>query len=115
MSERIGREGFIKGIFVLLVIVSTVFIGISFGKPYYRYNTLRSHTKDFLYLEITDLKAIRQKIMEEAKELQVPLNENNLSVVTFGKVVKVKAEWTEVVDFWGYYQKELSFVMQVEY
>ena len=31
------------------------------------------------------------------------------------KVIKVKATWSETVDFWGYYQKKLDFVMEEEY
>ena len=31
------------------------------------------------------------------------------------KMIKVKATWSETVDFWGYYQKKIDFVMEEEY
>jgi hypothetical protein len=59
---------------------------------------------------------IKSEIMKDAEELHVPLDEENLSVVvTPTKIVKVRATWSETVDFWGYYQKQLDFVMETEY
>jgi hypothetical protein len=118
MKGRMGREGSITNWLLLLVFIALVFVGISFGKPYYRYNTLRSHTKDILSSEITSLPAIKEQVLEAAKELNVPLSEENLEVTTkgnLGKIINVKATWSETVNFWDYYQKQLDFVMEVEY
>ena len=112
---RMGRQGSIKTWLLLLVFGALVFVGISFGKPYFRYNTLRSHTKDILSSELSALPAIKEKVLEEAKELNVPLKEENLEVTTVNKIIKVKATWSETVNFWDYYQKQLDFVMEVEY
>ncbi len=103
--------------FILLLLLAAIgFVGISFGKPYFRYNTLRSHTKDILALELGNADAIKTKILAEAAELQVPLDEDNLSVViNNSKIIKVNANWSEVVDFWGYYQKKIDFDLQTEY
>jgi hypothetical protein len=115
MMERIGERGFFKGFFCLLILVAVVFVGISFSKPYYRWYTLGSHTRDFLKTDIGDIKAIRKNIMDNAVELKVPLDENDLEVSIVNKIVKVKATWSETVDFWGYYQKKIDFVMEEEY
>ncbi|MGE5299867.1 MAG: hypothetical protein ACM3MB_02760 [Acidobacteriota bacterium] len=118
MSTGSGNRGFIKGFFLLVLFVGVSFLLISFGKPYYRYNTLRSHTKDILMMELGNVQAIREKIMAEAAELHVPLEEENLSVTQqgpLGKVIRVKATWSETVNFWGYYQKQLDFDMEEEY
>lgn len=115
MKNRIGNRGFVKGVLSLFILVAVVFAGISFGKPYYRYYMLGSHTRDFLKTEVGNINAIRQNIMDNAAELNVPLNEKDLDVVIKMKFVKVRATWSETVDFWGYYQKRFDFVMEEEY
>jgi hypothetical protein len=115
MKGRIGRQGFITTLLLLLFLGALGFVGISFGKPYMRYNTLRSHTKDILSSELSVLPAIKEKIMADAAELKVPLKEENLELTMDNKIIKVKATWSETVNFWDYYQKQLDFVMEVEY
>ena len=115
MNERIGEKGLIKGIFIVLVLVAVVFLSISFGTPYYRYYVLGSHTRDILKSEIGRIETIRTKIMEEAKELNVPLDEENLEVVLDKKIIRVNASWTDTVDFWGYYEKKIDFSINEEY
>ena len=112
MKGGIGREGFVKLFLTLSLVVAITFVGISFGKPYYRFNTLRSHTKDLLLSDLTNIEMIKKGIMKDAEELDIPLDEENLSVIAdpSTKIIKVKATWSETVDFWGYYQKRLDFV-----
>jgi hypothetical protein len=115
MMKKIGNRGFVKGVLSLGILVVIIFIGISFGKPYYRSYALGSHTRDFLKTEIGDPEAIKKNVMKDAAELHVPLDEKNLEVVMVNKVIKVRATWSETVDFWGYYQKQFDFVMEEEY
>ncbi len=115
MMKKIGERGFVKGFFGLCILVAIVFVLISFGKPYYRYYTLGSHTRDFLKTDVGDINAIRKNITDNAVELKVPLDENDLEVRIEGKMIKVRANWSETVDFWGYYQKKFDFVMEEEY
>ena len=88
---------------------------LSFGKPYYRYYTLSSRTKDFLKGDTYDVEGIRKNILENAADLHVPLDEKDLDVTIKLKIVRVRATWSETVDFWGYYQKQLDFAMDEEY
>jgi len=115
MMKKIGDRGSITGFLWLIILVAVVFVGISFGKPYYRHMSFSSHTRDFLKSDIYDVGTIRKNILEDAEALKVPLDENNLEVVVKNKMVKVKATWSETVDFWGYYQKKIDFVMEEEY
>jgi len=115
MMKKIGERGFVKGFFGLFILVAIVFVGISFGKPYYRYYSLGSQTRDFLKTDVGDINAIRKDIINNAAELKVPLDEQDLDVRIEKKIVKVKATWSETVDFWGYYQKKFDFVMEEEY
>jgi hypothetical protein len=114
MMKNIGNRGSIKGFFWLIVLVALVFVGISFGKPYYRYYALGSNTLDFLKTDIGDIEAVRKHVIKDAVDLQVPLDEKDLEVVKVEKTIKVKATWSETVDFWGYYQKKIDFVMEEE-
>jgi len=114
MMKKIGNRGFVKGVLSLCILVAIIFIGISFGKPYYRFYALGSHTRDFLKTDVGDIDAIKKNVMKDAAELNVPLDEADLEVVSLNKIIKVKATWSETVDFWGYYQKQLDFVMEEE-
>ena len=114
MMKKIGNRGFVKGVLSLCILVAIIFIGISFGKPYYRFYALGSHTRDFLKTDVGDIDAIKKNVMKDAAELNVPLDEAALEVVSLNKIIKVKATWSETVDFWGYYQKQLDFVMEEE-
>ena len=114
MMKKIGNRGFVKGFLSLFILVAIVFVGISFGKPYYRFYALGSHTRDFLKTDVGDIDAIKKNVMKDAAELNVPLDEADLEVVSLNKIIKVKATWSETVDFWGYYQKQLDFVMEEE-
>jgi hypothetical protein len=115
MMKKIGNRGFVKGFLVLCVLVAIVFAGVSFGKPYYRYYSLSSHTRDFLKSDTFSPETIRKNIMADAEELNVPLAEEDLEVSVKQKNVKVRATWSETVDFWGYYQKTFDFVMEEDY
>ncbi len=115
MSRKTGEKGYVKGFFILLLLAAIVFVLISLGKPYFRYYQLGSHTRDVLKSEIGNLNAIRGKIIEEANALKIPLEEENLEVVLDKKIIRVKATWSETVDFWGYYQKKFDFTMNEEY
>jgi hypothetical protein len=115
MKDNIRDKGFIKGIFFILLFVAVMFVLLSFGKPYFRYYTLGSHTRNALKMDIGSIDVIRAKIKEDAKELNIPLEDEDLQVVLENKTIRVKATWSDTVDFWGYYQKKLNFTMNEEY
>ena len=117
MKEDMGSRGFVKFIITVLLVIGIAFVGMTFAKPYYRFITFRSHTKDILMSELGSVELIRKGIMEEADALNVPLDGENLEVNlnTRTKVIKVQATWSETVDFWGYYQKQIDFEMKTEY
>jgi len=115
MKYQIGDRGSIKVILLILVLVAIAFVGISYAKPYYKYYTLGAHTRDFLKSDVGDVEMIKKDIMKNAEELKIPLTESNLSVIIVLKLIKVKATWSDTVDFWGYYQTKLDFVMEEEY
>ena len=115
MKNGIGEKGFIKVVLVVAILAAFAFVAVSFAQPYYRYYMLGSHTRDILKSEIGNIDVIREKVLENAKELNIPLDEKNLEVTLDKKIIRVKATWSETVDFWGYYQKKFDFTMNEEY
>jgi hypothetical protein len=115
MKDRLNRQGSIKVIFCLVLMVAAAFVLISFGRPYYQYYTLDHYAHDELLIEVGDVNTIRQNVLKRAAELGIPLDPDNLEVTVNSKVVTVKAKWSEVVDFWGYYTKKLDFTVNEAY
>jgi hypothetical protein len=115
MRKDLGQKGFIKGIIGLFLLIALILAGTTFARPYYRYYSLGSHTRDFLRTEIGNVETIRKNIMKDAAELDVPLNEKDVSISVVQKIIKVKATWTDTVDLWGFYQTSVDFVMEEEY
>ena len=115
MIKGLGEKGFIKTLLGLFLLIALMAAGVTFARPYYRYYTLGSHTRDFLKTDIGDVNAIKKHIIEDAAELGVPLDDKDVSVSVVKKTIKVRAVWTETVDLWGFYQKSVDFVMEEDY
>jgi hypothetical protein len=113
MKDKLGNKGFVRR-FHLILISLFLLIGIPYAKPYYRYYALLWHTGDTMKIE-TNSKNIKEKIMEYAKSKKVPLMKENLTVDIDKMTVKVKAHWNDKVDYFGYYQKKLTFSIDEEF
>ncbi len=112
MRKDLGEEGLIKTLLGLFLLIALIAAAVSFIRPYYSYHTLGSHTRDYLMTEVGDVNAIRKHILADAAELGIPLEEKDLSVEIKQKIVRVKASWTDTVDLWGYYRKDIDFTME---
>lgn len=112
-----GEKGFVKTLLGLSLLVALIYVGVTLAKPYYRYYQFGSHTRDFLKTDIGEVNMIRKNMLEDAAELGIPLNDKDLtvSVNTFRKQVRVKATWTETVDLFGQYRKDIGFVLEEEW
>ena len=114
MKKIMENEGFIKGVVYLLIFGLAVIITISFAMPYYRYYILKMQSEGYLKIENSIIEKLNEKIMETAKELKVPLTEDNLKITRVEETLFLKAHWTEVVDIFGKYQKELYFSLDLK-
>lgn len=117
MKRAAGEKGFMKTLLGLGLLVAVIYIGVTLARPYYRYYQFGSHTRDFLKTDIGDANLIKKHMLEDAAELGVMLNDKDVtvSVDTFRKRVVVKATWTDTVDFFGQYQKDIDFVLEEEW
>ena len=114
MNGLRNEKGFIKVAFILAVLALCVYAGIQFGTPYYRYSVFKSDAKEITRVGLGDVKRTKTMLFEKAQELKLPLQEDDLSVVVTDNRVLVKTSWSETVDLFGIYQKELNFSIDIE-
>ena len=111
MKERLGEQGSATAIIYLLIFIALVYLGISFGTPFYHYHAFRSQAEGYLKIDTIQPKVVRGRILKAAKDYNVPLLEQNL-VVTRDESTNtfaLKADWSETVDLFGYYKKKYDF------
>jgi hypothetical protein len=109
-----NEKGFIKFVSITALLVFLIYLGIQFGMPFYRYSAFKSDVKEVARISLGDVNRTRTDIFERAKELNIPLEEENLIVTKSGNRVRVKSSWSETVDILGLYQKKLDFTVDVE-
>jgi hypothetical protein len=114
MNVLRNEKGFIKVAFILAVLALCVYAGIQFGTPYYRYSVFKSDAKEIARIGLGDVKRTHTMLFDKAKELKLPIEEDDISVVVTDKRVLVKTSWSETVDLFGIYQKELNFNIDIE-
>jgi hypothetical protein len=114
MNVLRNEKGFIKVAFILAVLALCIYAGFQLGTPYYRYSVFKSDAKEIARVGLGDVKRTQTMLFDRAKELRLPLEEDDLSVVVTDKRVLVKTSWSETVDFFGIYQKELNFSIDIE-
>lgn len=114
MKYKFNNEGFIRLVHLLLIGLLLLIL-IPLTQPYYRYFMLLWHTNNSIKLNAGNMTTMRKEIMAYAKEKKVPLLDRNLIISTEDTTVKVKLYWTDSIDYYGYYQKPLKFVINDEY
>lgn len=114
MKNRSHEEGFVKGVVYLLLFALLVFIGISFAMPYYRYYAFKTQAAGYMKMENAAPDMIKDRIVEYVKESNLPVAEENISITQYGTGNLLTASWSEEVNLFGYYQKELTFNVELE-
>lgn len=109
-----NENGFFKFILSMAVLAFLIYAGIQFGMPYYRYSSFKTDAKELATISLGDLGKTKAGILEKAQELKLPLTEKDVEVIQSGKLVRVKAAWSETVDLLGVYQKTINFTLDVE-
>ncbi len=97
-------------VILTLAIVGSFFYGIYlFGMPYYRYYAFDSAVQDSSKFHSYRAVDVQKDLVEKAKDLGLPLDENTINVSgSFGKYV-IQAKWSETVDVVGLYQYVYHF------
>ena len=109
-----NEKGFIKFIFVTIILVFCAYLGIKFGIPYYKHSAFQSDVKELARISLGDTNKTKAQLFERARELKLPLEEKDIMVTRTEKTVRVKTSWEDTVDVLGFYQKTLKFSVDVE-
>ncbi|MFH1025075.1 MAG: hypothetical protein V1764_00155 [Nitrospirota bacterium] len=109
-----NEKGFIKFIFVTIILVFCAYLGIKFGIPYYKHSAFQSDVKELARISLGDTNKTKAQLFERARELKLPLEEKDIMVTRTEKTVRVKTSWEDTVDVLGFYQKTLKFSVDIE-
>ncbi|HMK50643.1 MAG TPA: hypothetical protein VK435_11365 [Thermodesulfovibrionales bacterium] len=114
MNELRNERGSVKVIFTLAFVVLCVYVGLKIGTPYYRYSVFKSDAREIARVGLGDISRTKTMLVERAQELKLPIGEEDISVNVTNKTVLINTSWAETVDFFGVYQKELDFSVNIE-
>jgi hypothetical protein len=114
MNTLRNEKGFIKVVFVILLLIFLGYAGIQFGMPYYRYSALKSDVKELARISLGQVEKTKEQVFERAQELKIPVSEEDIKVTKTDSTVIVKTNWSETVDILGFYQKRLDFDIRIE-
>jgi hypothetical protein len=114
MKSLRNEKGYIKFVLVVIILALCAYLGIKFGAPYYRYSVFKSDAKEITRISLGDVQKTKALLFERAQELKLPIEEDTISVTVNNKTVYVSTSWTETVDLFGIYQKDLNFAVDIE-
>lgn len=114
MKVLSNEKGFVKFVFVMLVLAVLVYSGFQFGMPYYRYSAFKSDVRDLARISVGDAERTKAQIVERSQELRIPVGAQDITVIKTERTVRVKTSWSETVDLFGLYQKQLKFTLNIE-
>lgn len=114
MKALNNEKGFVKVLFVILLLIFLGYAGFQFGIPYYRYSAFKADTKELARVSLGQVDKTKEQVFERAQELNIPLSAEDISVTKTEKTVIVTTAWSETVDILGLYQKRLDFDIRIE-
>ena len=109
-----NEKGYVKFVLIVVILALCAYLGIQFGMPYYRYSVFKADAKEITRTSLGDIKKTQTLLYERAQELKLPIEENDISVTVQNKTVSVSTSWSETVDLFGIYQKDLNFAVDIE-
>jgi hypothetical protein len=110
-----NERGTIKALLVILILACMVYVGFKLGIPYYKYSAFKSEAKEIARISrATQIGRTQTQIYERARELNIPIEEEDITVTQTANGLHVETGWTETVDFLGLYQYTFDFVVDVE-
>ncbi len=108
------QRGFVKPILCLILLAASIYVGIQFGIPYYRYSAFKDEVKELARVGLGNVEKIKTDVYEAAKTLKIPVEKEDIEVTKRGENVRVQTSWTLNVDLLGLYQKEINFKIDIE-
>ncbi|MCG2721985.1 MAG: hypothetical protein L6290_08235 [Thermodesulfovibrionales bacterium] len=109
-----NEKGFIKVLFVILLLIFLGYAGFQFGMPYFRHSAFKADVKELARVSLGQVDKTKAQVFERAQELNIPVSEEDIKVSKTEKTVIVTTAWSETVDILGFYQKRLNFDIRIE-
>ena len=110
-----NERGAIKALLVIFILACMVYVGFKLGIPYYKYSAFKSEAKEIARISrATQIGRAQTQIYERARDMNIPIEEEDVIVTQTTTGVRVETGWTETVDFLGLYQYTFDFNVDVE-
>ncbi|MCL5022001.1 MAG: hypothetical protein M1497_01285 [Nitrospirae bacterium] len=114
MRHLRNKDGFIKPLLTIAVLIAVGYAGYQFAMPYYKYSAFKSEVKEIALLGLGDAGKVRAEVYQSAKSFNLPLEEDDIIVTKLEHTVRVQTSWSTTIDLLGLYQKTLDFTVDIE-
>ncbi len=114
MKKLCNRNGFVKPLLIILILVLAAYAGIEFAMPQYRYSAFKSDVKEIARVGLGNVQKVKTEVYEAAQEYKIPIEEDDIVVTKKTNTIRVQTSWSTTVDIFGLYQKKLDFTVDVE-
>jgi hypothetical protein len=109
-----NRDGFIKPILIIVVLLLAAYAGLELAVPYYRYSAFKSDVKEITRIGLGNVEKTKAQVYEAAQEYKIPVEEDDIVVTKKMNTMRVQTSWSATVDIFGIYQKTFNFSVDVE-
>ncbi len=114
MRHLRSRDGFIKPLLTIAILLLAGYVGFEFGVPYYKHSAFASEAKAIARLELGNVEKTRAQLFEAAQDLKIPIEAKDIVVTRKTHSTRVQTSWSSTVDILGLYQKTLDFKIDIE-
>jgi adenine-specific DNA methylase len=103
----------IKRLFFLAVFGAAVYVGYKFAMPYYNHYRFQQDAQYVVKFNVRDEDDMRRKLFEKAREDGLSIPEEDFIVERTKLGYNMKVSWSNTVDIFGKYQKDLDFTVVI--
>lgn len=96
----------------LIVITIIVLIGYStymVAEVHYNYWAFKSDVEKYLKVAINIPRQVKEDVYAIVVQYDIPLEEDEVSIIHDGRIYVVRASWSETIDFFTLYQRTFDF------
>ena len=118
MNARPGNKaGFItlKALFWILFLAAVSYGAYKFAPPYFGYIMLRTDVgEEAKVAHMYNDERLAGRILKKAAVWSIPLGEENVLIQRGREDIRIAVSYSVVLDFFGQYEKELFYDIEVE-
>ncbi|MBI1911564.1 MAG: hypothetical protein HYS21_06145 [Deltaproteobacteria bacterium] len=114
LRDKSGSISF-KALFWIFVLGSGIYGAYKFVPPYFTYYMLRtdvSNEAKIAHMYTDD--ALERRILQKANAWSIPLESENLEIERDAYDISINVHYTETLNFFNKYSKDLEFSIEVQ-